>query len=58
MIVNVPTKRISAMYSNKHFLEFNPQNGGENQLACIDRELNYVIVTLFIECATFSKISL
>ena len=46
------------MYSNKHFLEFNPQNGGENQLACIDRELNYVIVTLFIECATFSKISL
>ena len=33
------------MYSNKHFLEFHAQNGGENQLACIDRERNYVTVT-------------
>ena len=33
-------------YFDKHFLEFYPQDGGENQLA--DMERNYVTVTLCI----------
>jgi len=34
--------------SSKHFYEFYPQDGGENQLACGYTGQNYVTVTLCI----------
>jgi len=33
MITILPTKRISALHSEKHLREFYPQDGGESQLA-------------------------